>query len=106
LEDKDIEYDKVLEVLEVLENKNQKDDEQEMEVKNKKTENKEEELTEQQEAIKKSYECYYCDEFAPTDDRDAYEKHVILTHDGKLAYPSLSDLEKYSLKPQGKNWEI
>ncbi|MGN6622535.1 MAG: hypothetical protein ACTHKK_00145 [Candidatus Nitrosocosmicus sp.] len=39
-----------------------------------------------QETIKKSYECYYCDEFAPTDNRDDYEKHVVLSYDGKLAY--------------------
>jgi hypothetical protein len=59
-----------------------------------------------QEAIKKSYECYYCDEFAPTDNRDDYEKHVVLSHDGKLAYPSLSYLEKNNLKSQEKKWEI
>ena len=41
-----------------------------------------------------SYECYYCDYFTPTDDKDDYEKHVVLFHDGKLAYPSLADLEK------------
>ena len=35
------------------------------------------ELT-KQEAIKKYYECYYCDEFAPTDNRNDYEKHVVL----------------------------
>jgi hypothetical protein len=52
------------------------------------------------------YECYYCNEFAPTDNRDAYEKHVVLFHDGKLAYPSLADLEKNNLKPKGKYWEI
>jgi len=59
----------------------------------------------QQEAIKKSYECYYCDKFVPTDNRDDYEKHVVLSHDGKLAYPSLLDLKKHNLKPQGKSWE-
>jgi len=48
----------------------------------------------QQEAIKKSYECYYCDKFVPTDNRDDYEKHVVLTHDNKPAYPSKADLEK------------
>ena len=63
------------------------------------------ELT-KQEAIKKSYECYYCDEFAPTDNRNDYEKHVVLLHDGKLAYPSKDDLVKNNLKPQGRSWEI
>jgi hypothetical protein len=60
----------------------------------------------QQEVIKKSYERYYCDEFASTDNRDDYEKHVVLSHDGKLAYPSLVDLKKNNLKSQGKTWEI
>ena len=59
----------------------------------------------QQEAIKKSYECYYCDKFVPTNNRNDYEKHIVLSHDGKLAYPSLLDLKKHNLKPQGKSWE-
>ena len=66
--------------------------------------NEAEELS-QQETIKKSYECYYCDKFVPTANRDDYEKHVVLSHDGKLAYPSLADLRKYNLKPKGKSWE-
>lgn len=37
------------------------------------------------------YECYYCNEFVPTDERYSYGRHVILSHDGKLAYPSLVD---------------
>ena len=60
----------------------------------------------QQDAIKKSYECYYCDEFTSTYNRDDYEKHVVLSHDGKLAYPSLADLKKYNLIPKEKYWEI
>jgi hypothetical protein len=52
------------------------------------------------------FECYYCKEFLPTYNRDTYEKHVILIHDGKLAYPSLADLEKHILKPKGKYWEV
>jgi len=44
--------------------------------------------------------------FAPTDNRDDYETHVILSHDGKLAYPSIADLNKNNLKPQGKQWEV
>lgn len=55
-----------------------------------------------QEAIKKSYGCYYCDEFVSTDNRDNYEKHVILSHDRKLAYPSLVDLNKLNISPKGK----
>jgi hypothetical protein len=60
----------------------------------------------QLETIKKSYECYYCDKFVPTDNRDDYEKHVVLSHERKLAYPSKADLERNNLKPQGKGWEI
>jgi hypothetical protein len=52
------------------------------------------------------YECYYCNEFVLTDNRYIYEKHVILSHDGKLAYPSIADLEKHNLKSKGKYWEI
>jgi hypothetical protein len=52
------------------------------------------------------YECYYCDKFDPTDNRDDYEKHVVLSHDGKLAYPSKIDLEIKNLKPQGRSWEV
>jgi len=52
------------------------------------------------------YECYYCDEFVPTDNRDIYEKNVILSHDGKLAYPSLTYLEKRNLKPPRKKWKV
>ena len=59
-----------------------------------------------QEATKKSYECYYCDKFDLTGNRDDYEKHVVLYHDGKLAYPSKVDLERNNLKPQGREWEI
>jgi hypothetical protein len=40
----------------------------------------------QQKAKKKSYECYYCDKFDPTNNKDDYEKHVVLSHDGKLAW--------------------
>jgi len=66
----------------------------------------ENELFHQQEAIKKSYQCYYCDKFDPTDNKDDYEKHVVLSHDGKLAYPSKVGLERNNLKPQGRSWEV
>ncbi|MER5174627.1 MAG: hypothetical protein ABJB76_08505 [Candidatus Nitrosocosmicus sp.] len=52
------------------------------------------------------HECYYCDRFIPTDNRETYQKHVVLSHENKPAYPSLVDLEKNKLKPQGKKWEI
>ena len=62
----------------------------------------ENELFHHQESLKKSYQCYYCNRFVPTDNKDDYEKHVVLSHDGKLAYPSKVDLERNNLKPQGK----
>ena len=46
----------------------------------------ENELFHHQESLKKSYQCYYCDQFEPTDNKDDYEKHVVLSHDGKLAW--------------------
>jgi predicted transcriptional regulator len=51
------------------------------------------------------FECYYCEEFSPTDDKPAYNKHVILEHPGRLAYPSDVDLKKMGIKPKGKKWE-
>jgi len=51
----------------------------------------------QQETIKKSYACYYCDKFVPTDNRDDCEKHVVLSHDGKLVFPSKADLKRNNL---------
>jgi len=53
-----------------------------------------------------SYECYYCEDFPTTMDQTEYQRHVISTHPGKLAYPSGSDLIKNKLKPKGKAWEI
>ena len=32
---------------------------------------------------KLNYECYYCDTFTPTNNRNDYEKHIVLEHDGK-----------------------
>ena len=49
------------------------------------------------------YGCYRC-EFE-TDIQIEYEKHCVLTHPDKPAYPSLTDIEKDGLKPQGKSWE-
>jgi hypothetical protein len=48
---------------------------------------------------KKSYlfECYYCDKFSPTTNEQNYLKHVVLNHENKPAYPSLSDLKKIIL---------
>jgi hypothetical protein len=50
------------------------------------------------------YSCYYCD--YKTDNKDHYERHVILRHDRCLACPNKAEIEKRGLKPQGKDWEI
>jgi hypothetical protein len=52
------------------------------------------------------FECYYCHAFSSTTDKKEYEKHVVLKHPNKNAYPGLIDIEKNSLIPKGKNWEI
>jgi len=48
---------------------------------------------------------YYCKNFQPTTNQREYEKHVVLYHTNKPAYPSKADLEKNNLKSQGKIWE-
>ena len=52
------------------------------------------------------YSCYYCDELKTTYEKRDYEYHIIMKHAGKPCYPSKADLEKFGLKPQGKDWEI
>ena len=49
------------------------------------------------------YSCYYCD--YKTDNKDHYERHVILRHDNCPAYPNKAEIEKRGLKRQGKDWE-
>ena len=50
------------------------------------------------------YECYYCDNFAPTTDGPKYQKHVLSSHPQKRLYPSLSELKEMGIKPKGKRW--
>ncbi len=51
------------------------------------------------------FECYYCDKFSATTNKKDYEKHVVLNHDNKLAYPTLADLIKMQIPSKGKEWE-
>jgi hypothetical protein len=51
-----------------------------------------------------AYSCYHCDGFH-TDSQSDYERHNVLNHPGKGAYPSKAEIEKRGLKPQGKEWE-
>ena len=100
----------MLEVLEVLEDKNQRDDNKEMGDKNKKVEEyQEEEITQQQGPEKKEhhlFECYYCRLFTPTKDKNEYQNHVESNHPEWPTYPSDADLKRLGIYSKGKRWEI
>jgi hypothetical protein len=51
------------------------------------------------------FECYHCNDFHNNNETE-YERHVVLNHQGKPAYPCKIDLERLGLRAQGKNWEI
>jgi proteasome lid subunit RPN8/RPN11 len=51
------------------------------------------------------YSCYYCNSYQ-TDLEKNYERHVILSHPKRPAYPSKVDLERLGIHGQGKGWEI
>jgi hypothetical protein len=50
------------------------------------------------------YSCYHCSDLQ-TDNAQDYERHVIMNHYGKPAYPSKIEIEQYGIKAQGKDWE-
>ncbi len=41
--------------------------------------------------------CYYCNDFLPTEYKNDYERHIVLNHPGKPAYPSVVDMKKTNL---------
>lgn len=45
----------------------------------------------------KSYDCYYCERFPPTTNRQEYEKHTVNKHFGKNAYPTEFELERVGI---------
>jgi hypothetical protein len=51
-----------------------------------------------------AFSCYYCD--FDTNSQDDYKKHVVVYHPKKPGYPSLEDLKRSGLKPQGRPWEV
>ena len=51
------------------------------------------------------YKCYHCDNFQ-TNNRDFYEHHGSREHFTKPIFPTKTEIEKYGLKPQGKEWEV
>jgi hypothetical protein len=50
------------------------------------------------------YQCYHCDAFKTNNEAD-FERHNVVSHPGKGAYPNKAEIEKRGLKPQGKPWE-
>jgi hypothetical protein len=45
--------------------------------------------------------CYYCDKQFINKTRIDYQKHILLTHPGRLAYPGLIEIKLENLKTQG-----
>jgi hypothetical protein len=54
---------------------------------------------------KPRFDCYYCDGYQGDIEAD-YERHVVLKHPRKQAYPSKVDLENLGIHGKGKEWEI
>jgi hypothetical protein len=48
--------------------------------------------------------CYYCS--YQTNTKEDYERHVLLKHPKKLAYPGKADMESLGLSPKGNTWEV
>ena len=48
--------------------------------------------------------CYYCTKKS-FQSKAQYERHILLNHNQKLAYPNLPYLKAMNLKPQGSLWE-
>jgi hypothetical protein len=54
-----------------------------------------------------NFKCYHPNCKFTTDDQKEYERHGGLKHlENPLLYPSRYEIEKYGLKPQGKEWEV
>ncbi len=50
------------------------------------------------------FSCYYCEGYE-TNEQDDYERHVVIKHPKKVAYPGKADLDSLGLQPKGKDWE-
>ncbi len=50
------------------------------------------------------YSCYYCDGCQTNDTRE-YERHIVIKHPKKPAYPGKPDLESLGILPKGNKWE-
>jgi hypothetical protein len=56
------------------------------------------------EDIPQYYQCYHCNNFS-TNIEDQYLRHGAREHLYKPLFPNATELVKYNLVPQGKNWE-
>jgi hypothetical protein len=54
---------------------------------------------------KQAFCCYYCSNFR-TNVKVDYERHVIIVHPKKPAYPCKADLNRLEVEAMGKEWEI
>jgi hypothetical protein len=54
---------------------------------------------------KQAFWCYYCSNFR-TNVKVDYERHVIIVHPKKPAYPCKLDLDRLAIEAKGKEWEI
>ena len=52
-----------------------------------------------------AFSCYYYSNFQ-TNVKGDYERHVIIVHPKKPAYPSNPDLKRLEIEAKGKEWEI
>jgi hypothetical protein len=64
-----------------------------------------EELFDRPKSNKLLYSCYYCTKFE-TEDKQEYERHGVMHHPGRPAYPAAIDLQKHGLSPKGYEWEL
>jgi hypothetical protein len=51
------------------------------------------------------FKCYHCNHFQTDNEKD-YESHNAINHYRLPAYPTIADLERHGLEPQGKSCEI
>ena len=53
-----------------------------------------------------NYECYYCDTFTPTNNRNPMKNTLQYNMMENQIIQQKQIQKKYNLKPQGKSWEI
>ena len=53
--------------------------------------------------LESNISCYYC--AYQTNIKEEYERHVVLKHPKKPAFPGKADMESLGLSPKGNKWE-